>query len=249
MRSINSNYIIVLIFIIFLTFVGYIHRQNQLLDYKYKEMNSKRPSKNLKPILVNEETYNKSLSFNKTPEITKTEIRTDQTAALKDLLKKRSEQALETFRKEVFLDIKPPETFDYINLDLDNNMAGIYGLDPISNARVTGIAYAKDVPPDQVINLLKSNSDYLPNLANTKIKNVGPEIKLPSPSKNSGLNPGSLWNGTLSNGEEFAAVFLPREDKRGVYFLMLTGSPSYFKSNDGAFDSLYDNVKALPAPK
>ncbi len=248
-KGFNSNYILVMIFLFFLVFLAYIQRQNRLLDEKYTTVGSPTSIKKSKPILITQESYRNSNPSNFNTEIAPRPIEPENSITLQQILSERSVEALENFKAEAFIDLKPPETFDYHTLDLDDKMAGIFGYDPVTKAKVTGIAYADDIASDKVIDLLKTNSDYLPNLSDTKILNVGRELKLPAPEKDSGFNSGSMWNGKLANGEEFAAIFLPRQDKKGVYFLMLTGSPSYFESNDGAFDPLYENVKALPAPK
>lgn len=157
----------------------------------------------------------------------------------------KSAAAVKSFTKEAFIQVPMPGNFNYSTLDLPEGFAGIYGFDAHTKARVTGLAYKNVATPDQVASFLKTDGDSIPNIAQNPVSHLSEPQTLPPPSSPNGLSGGTLWNGVLQNGDQVAVVYVEREDKRGSYMFVLSGSHTYFEKNDGAFDSLYDKARAL----
>ena len=164
------------------------------------------------------------------------------------VIEERSRKAIHQFTQEAHLKFDPPGNIKFVPLDTDEGFIGMYGEDSVQNAKVTGLAHSRDVPPDQV-SIFKTEPDAFPNLARNKIARLSPAEELPPPPPGSGLSKGTIWTGTLENGDSVNAVYLQRSDKRGSYLFVLSGPEKYFINNDGAFDDLYEKVKALPPEK
>ncbi len=167
------------------------------------------------------------------------------TANIAEIKAKTSTETVQAFSSSAFIDVPLPKNFNYSKLDLPDGFEGIYGVDDVSKAKVTGLAYKNTASAEQVSEFLKTDADSIPNLSKTPIYSMTPPQDLPPPPANSGFSKGTLWNGMLNNGESVAVVYMERADHKGSYLFVLSAPGDYFSKNDGAFDSLYDKARAL----
>ena len=168
------------------------------------------------------------------------------TPLARELLAKQSKESIESFEAVSHIKLELPGSLNYIKLNSDEGFAGIYGVDPVNNTKLTGLAYGQTASPQQVAEFLKNDSANVPNIAQNPITQMSPPEQLPPPPQGSGLGTGTIMYGKLEKGEDVAAVYVERADKKGAYLFILSGPHSYFEKNEGAFDSVYENAKALP---
>ncbi len=248
----QSNYEQILLLIIglmLLAVIGlFIHNKRRQSEHSQKllqtakKMSSTIAAENNKKSSVSSSLPIKSSLQNENSSATKA----PQPESFETQLQKKSLANFKRFTDIAHLNFDLPRQMQLEFLDLDENILAIYGHDHVTKSNVTALAYGKDASPDQAINFLRSETAMLPNLAGTEITHLNPAQQLPTPNPETGLKAGTMWTGQLKNGNEVNIVFLRRQDSQGTYMFVYTAPPSFFRDNDGAFDKLYENVRARP---
>lgn len=164
-------------------------------------------------------------------------------------LVERSQETLTSFEKLARLHLDLPGQFQFINYDLQNGIASVYGYDDSQKTGVTAMAYPKDANPEQALEFLKQSIDDIPNTNGAQLTQISPPQSMPAPKPGSGLLGGTMWKAKYSDGRDVYTLFLRRQDKRGTYMFVYSGPPSYFQENGGALSSIYGQIRALPPEK
>lgn len=159
----------------------------------------------------------------------------------------KSQETMKNFKLIARAEVDFPKQFNYDTVEIEDNMHAIVGRDAHSKSSLSAIAYKGDASPNQAQEFLQSpDAQALPNLKGAHILELEPPTTLPAPNPTTGLQSGTMWHARLSNGDDADIVLLRRKDTKGSYLFILSGSKTYFKNNDGAFDALYENFRALP---
>ncbi|MCB0377399.1 MAG: hypothetical protein KDD33_02815 [Bdellovibrionales bacterium] len=163
--------------------------------------------------------------------------------------KEKSEAAKKTFQQMGYFEGKFPTNLQFIPSEFDDEVAAVYGYDDKSGLGLTAVAAPGQISKEQVVPYIKQNMQWIENTKENPIKQIGQPQTLPPPPEGSGITAGTMWSGTLANGDDVHVVMLDRADKKGSYFFMYSGPKENFYDNEGYFDELYQNFKALPAPQ
>ena len=170
----------------------------------------------------------------------------DPNELLKIRLNQHSQKTLKDFANQVRLQVQFPQDLQYLPYEMDDDMPGMHGYSGTSNTNLIALAYPKDASPEQALSFLKSQLSSLPGTKGLVFRSLSKGEALPETASGSGLRKGTVWSGTLSNGQELHAIQLRRSDGKGTYMFIYSGPPEYFRGNDGAFDHVYDTARALP---
>lgn len=173
----------------------------------------------------------------------KIENKTTTQDYLTEYLRRKSNESKTEYLTKAHLQVPFPEELHFVPLDLDDESIAIYG--ESEDVGLSMIAYPADATPQQAIQYLRDNANWIPNLEGKSISWRGVENIPPVPG--SGLRESTVWSAVLSDKSELRVVFMNRQDQKGSYLSVATASSEYFWENDELFDSLYSELKALPA--
>lgn len=159
-----------------------------------------------------------------------------------------SEKVLNGFKEVARLEAELPTDLIYQEILLDDQVKSIHGSSPDGKNDLTALAYGKDANPDEAMEFLKQIASDLPAAKNSPVKGVDKGVDFPAPSPNSGFQGAKVWTAEHEDGRLSKVAFIRRSDGKGSYMFIITGSKQELEENDGLFDEIYANSRALPAP-
>ncbi len=148
---------------------------------------------------------------------------------------------IKEFKSLTKLDIDLPAGMDYISLDLDDEVATIYGTSLDQERRFTMFASKRKVSVTDVLNFLEVNREALPLIQSYHFL---PEktIKWPAPT-GSGLGEFTIIPATTVKGKTVYGALSHRKDNAGSYFFLFEAREGYFSENEGFFDRLLGSLQ------
>ncbi|MBX3041269.1 MAG: hypothetical protein KF789_11240 [Bdellovibrionaceae bacterium] len=155
-----------------------------------------------------------------------------------------SATAIKDFKESTGLDINLPPGIHFQDLGIDSSsMTAIYG--KTQNMDMAVVASKGNFSQEDVLNFIRSQDTGIPNLDKAYVEVPKSPKSVNSPPEN-GMSAGSLWTGSLSNGELVHIAVLPRKDGQGSYMVITSGQEDAVEGYDDAFEDVYKSMKALP---
>ncbi|MGZ3796149.1 MAG: hypothetical protein ACXVB1_07290 [Pseudobdellovibrionaceae bacterium] len=168
-----------------------------------------------------------------------------QIAQIGNPLDVQSEAKLKEFRQIAKLEFKPPAKMRFMKLDLvDEGIEGTYGSTNDGKSGLAVLASSQLIGEDAVRNFLQSSSDEIPSLKNKNVNWKEKPEHFPAP-EGSGISEAKVWTGTDASGNSFAAALLSRQDRSGTYFFIYNTHGKGVFENEGYFDKVFSDIKAL----
>jgi hypothetical protein len=160
----------------------------------------------------------------------------DQTLAHKNFIK--------TFKEKIKLSIELPKNMVFIPLDLEDNIAGIYGTSLSGDKNFAILATDQKVRFEEVTEYLESSRESFPMLKNHRLQ---PDklIDVRAP-ESSGLHPLMIIPSTSHNGRSAYVAFAPRKDGKGSYLFIMSAPSPYFDQNESGLELLLESIKTKP---
>lgn len=158
----------------------------------------------------------------------------------------RSADAKEKFLAEAKIQIRLPPDLRFERFDFDNGMPMLASVN--KNARMGFAVFAaKGVfSPAEAIGFFKSDMfNSIPNTKGKTLLDLAERRVLPA-VQGSGLSEVFMWRGRLSDRNDLHIALVRRQDGKGTYMLIVTGSESMFSENEGLFERMYLEMKAVP---
>ncbi len=157
-----------------------------------------------------------------------------------------AEQAklLMNFKKKIHLEMGFPVTLDYIEFDLDDNVAAILGTGNNGKKHFGVLATNQKVSLETALNYLRDNTQAFDFVGKHKFL---PEkmvtVKAP---ESTGLKDLQIVPSTTHKGQGLYVAFAPRKDGKGSYLFMME-APSYeFVQNEEGLEKMLETVKTKP---
>lgn len=155
-----------------------------------------------------------------------------------------SKDALRDFQDTAGVDLKLPDGINFQNLDLESpSMTALYGKLPGMEMAV--VAGKGNITQEQIVEFIRSQDTGIPNLDRTYVE-IPKTPKTVDPLQGSGMSSGSLWTGTLGNGDVVHVAVLPRKDGAGSYMVIVSGQEAAVEGFDTEFENVFKSVKARP---
>lgn len=173
-------------------------------------------------------------------------ISNTETTPTVDPIKQASLLAQQAFENTSHVDIAFPEELTYMNLDLDDGIAGIQGFNTQLQVNISILAKEGNYTPDQLPAFMQDYGAYIPgyNTAYTdKLSKQEPER--PPAQSGSGLNSPYVWS-IHDGGKTIIVAMVQRSDGKGTYLAVLNGPSSYFDNNEDRYDAIYSQIRATP---
>jgi len=125
----------------------------------------------------------------------------------------------------------------YTKLDLTiDGVAGEFGKSADGKSGVSVFATdRKEFNENSIKTFLDTSSDEIPNLKNISVRWKDTPERAPAPAA-SGIKEAKIWTGSDSQGNSYAAAYLPREDGKGSYLFVYNTTGRGVYENDGTFD-------------
>lgn len=162
-------------------------------------------------------------------------------------LEEKGERAFKEFKKRARLNLKLGEKFIFTPLDLtEDRVIGTYGSSPTDESGIAMFATDMNISEKEAKLFLQQYTDEIPNMKRKDIRWQWDAQVFP-PTPDSGLREAKIWRGQVpATGEVFAAVYIDREDRKGKYLFVYSHENPDVLENDGYFDEIYADLKALP---
>lgn len=161
-------------------------------------------------------------------------------------MKKRLQQAklIFDFKKKSHIDLEFPVAMDYLDLDLDDNVATILGTSLDGKKSFAVMAAPMKVSTDQAINFLMDNKAAFPFLKDHKF--LPEQTKTFPAPESTGLKPLTIIPGSTTKGQGIYMALAERKDGKGTYLFMMEAPYWYFQHNEDGLEKMLGTVKAKP---
>ena len=151
------------------------------------------------------------------------------------------------FHQQAFIQIDWPESMDYIEVDIEDDMKSIYGYNHFTGEELTAFARPALTTMAEVKLYLRNYADLVPNLEGRKIS----QLSTPRGVKGVDANPhiGNIqWmKGRLDGDKPVYFAIVNRQDNKGSYIFVFSGSS--LESNDGYVEKIYESIEDHPHRK
>jgi hypothetical protein len=192
-----------------------------------------------------DKTNSTEFGSTKTPESDSPEPAPDATDIAITEYQEKQEKMVEDFKSEIKLNMTLPDNMIFETLDIQDNMAALYGKHPETDREMAILAAKQTASPKTIVRFLNENKEGLPMLKGRGFKVSGSIQRLNAP-KESGLGKVTLIPGGEKSGSVVWAAHVERKDKAGSYLFLIEASPAYFDQNEGGLDALLETMKANP---
>lgn len=154
-----------------------------------------------------------------------------------DAMKKR-------FKKKVKIHIDLPPHLDYIELDMEDSVAAIYGSNSASEQEFAMLATDKKVNVEDVMQYLKDSADALPLIkSHTFQPDKMATVKAP---ESTGLGNLKIIPSSESDGKGAFAAIAERKDGKGTYLFLMEAPSPYFDQNEEGLELMLKSIKTKP---
>ncbi len=162
------------------------------------------------------------------------------------VLDKRKAQAklIRDFKKKVHIDMEFPQAMDYLDLDLDNNVAGIIGTSLDGKKTFAVLATNQKVSLSEALDYVKSSQQSFPFMKNHKFM-TDKSVTFAAP-ESTGLKPLTIVPATSHKGQGLYVALSERKDSKGTYMFMIEAPYHYFDANEDGLERMLGTVKAKP---
>lgn len=158
----------------------------------------------------------------------------------------KSASETEKFFAEAKIRIKLPRELRFERFDFEDGVAMLTSVNRHSKMGLTVFAAKGDYIPQNAIAFFQNEMlSSMPGTKGTRLMGLSDRSVLP-PIQGSGMIEASKWQGRLSDRNDIHVVMFRRQDGRATYMLIFTGSEKMFSDNEGFFEQLYLEIKALP---
>ncbi len=159
---------------------------------------------------------------------------------------RQQEKLLHEFKLKIRLDFQVPRQLGYAELDLDDQVAVLFGREASGGKErdIALLAIAKIPTVPEIISFLNEHKALLPLMMN---RSFGADAKVLSfpVSRQSGLTNLRVIPGPVVSDYKIYAALAERIDKRGAYLFMLRAPASYYEKNDGELDNMLASLRTL----
>lgn len=159
-----------------------------------------------------------------------------------NVLKEKADK-LNAFKNLIKLEVQLPVGMDFVELDLDGNVAAMEGNMP--GKKILMMAAERTATPELIASFLKEQRPSIPMFNNYDFKISGP-VSSVTPPKQSGISKITIIPGGMNQGNQVYAAYLERQDRKGSYVFVMEASPSQFTQFEGDFDIMVDSLKTKP---
>lgn len=171
-------------------------------------------------------------------------IESDESELEKSLQESRAQQeALRNeFLQEIHAEVNLPDNLKYTELDLEEGIGGIYGVDGSGKNEFAMIGSEKKATVEQIVDYLNTSQGALPHVRNGDFSTKPVVKKIPAPS-GKGISSIQVIQGKKSNDRMLYAAVIERSDKKGIYVFVMKAPTSFFETNEGFLDSMLDSLQ------
>lgn len=154
-----------------------------------------------------------------------------------------SKEAVQNFQKDAFIDFNAPSSMKFVevDMDLDNDIATLYGTDHATKTSVALLARRGTAEPDQVKPFLVANDGSIPNLPLSVVQQMGAPTRGQA-SPGSGLSDPYVWE-IQQGATTYVISLMPRADSQGVYLGFVKGPTATFEAAEGYYDGIFNQIK------
>lgn len=194
-----------------------------------------RPGPEIRPgTQFNPETARQVLKMNSLPE---TQVK---------LLEYQNSQAklINNFKDTVKLEMDIPASMDYIPMDMDEEVAGIYGSTQTGDRQFAILATRGNVSTEEAVSYLNESQEAFPMLKNRKLLSEK-ALKIDAPPE-TGLKELTIIPTEKSGKKGVYAALAPREDGKGTYLFMMEAPAAYFDENEGGLELMLKSIRTRP---
>jgi hypothetical protein len=153
------------------------------------------------------------------------------------------EEVFRTFKNQVGLDLDLPGAFSFHELDLDANVAGLFGFDQSQQLGVGVFAYPGQVNDEQALAFVGEARSSIAKWKDLPQQPFTPGLDL-KPENGSGVSKLQHYFAPSVAGQSLHVVVVTRSDGRGMYLLVANGPNSLFDENEGYFERARESLKA-----
>lgn len=151
---------------------------------------------------------------------------------------------LEDFKAKIHLDMPFPPGLNYLDLDLDERVAGVIGTSIDGKKTFAVLATDQKVTADTAIAYLEESTDSFGFLKNHKF-DTEKQLTFPSPPA-SGLKPLTIVPSSDHKGLGLYMALAERKDGKGSYLFMMEAPKKEFDENEDGLDLMLNMVKVRP---
>ena len=158
----------------------------------------------------------------------------------------RSLDAKEKFLAEAKIQIRLPPDLRFEKFDFDNGMPMLASVN--KNAKMGFAVFAAKgvyAPADAIAFFKTEMFNSIPSTKGKVLVDLVERRVLPA-VPTSGLGEIYMWRGRLSDRNDLHVALVRRQDGKGTYMLIVTGSEGMFSENEGLFERMYLEMKAIP---
>jgi hypothetical protein len=149
---------------------------------------------------------------------------------------------VKNFKEKTHLDIDLPKNMHYVPLDLDDNVAGIYGSN--TDKQFAMLATPGKVKMSDVISYIEESKKALPMLEGREL--LTDKIQTVPAPESTGLSGLKVIPTTDASGKTAYAAVGERKDGKGTYLFMMEGPTGYFDENEGGLEVMLNSIKTRP---
>ncbi|MES2526368.1 MAG: hypothetical protein V4598_04750 [Bdellovibrionota bacterium] len=162
------------------------------------------------------------------------------------VLDRRKAQAklIREFKKKVHIDMEFPQAMEYLDLDLDQNVAGIIGTSLDGKKTFAVLATNQKVSLSEALDYVKASQQSFPFMKNHKFM-TDKIVSFPAP-ESTGLKPLTIVPATSHKGQGLYVALSERKDSKGTYLFMIEAPYHYFDANEDGLERMLGTVKAKP---
>jgi hypothetical protein len=153
----------------------------------------------------------------------------------------RQQALVKKFKQTVQLDFELPFRMEFTEVDLDDEVAAIYGVTSAGDKELAVMAAARRVTVKEAAEFLRENRSALPMLQDHTLR---PEKSfLVPPRPGTGLGALRVIPADASGGKTIYAALAERRDGKGTYLFMMKAPGAFFENQEGTLELMLQQVK------
>lgn len=148
------------------------------------------------------------------------------------------------FKDKVKVEMDLPLNMEFIPMDMEDDVAGIYGMTVSGDKEFAMLATPRNVSVSQVVDYLKDATGALPLLKSHRLQPEKMQT-LPAPAS-TGLKNLKIIPSKDANGKSAFAALAERKDGQGTYLFIMEAPTGYFDANEEGLEQMLKSIKTKP---
>lgn len=156
----------------------------------------------------------------------------------------KQKKLVREFKNLVKLEVMLPSNIEFVNVEMDDGVAAIYGSNLGQDKQLAVFAARGKIKLSQAVDYLEESQKGIPILEKRKF--LVDQVQTIKAPESSGLGDLQVIPTTEKDGKAAYGALVERKDGKGTYLFLMEASADYFENQEESLEKMLQSAKASP---